>query len=256
MRGATTQRPLPSHAPKHVPLAETLFSPDEPPTAPETPARTATPPPLTPSFRDLPEVPPRHLVTTDPGLPAEALPEALERYDADEDAMAAEEESALESPTTSPPRPAAAERGDVVAAPASLWRRVLAWLTDATILGGVVGAFFGLALVIIGKPSFSMMLKVAAPAVGVLAFVAFVYTTVFALLWHGRTPGRRLVGIYLVDATGQAPQTTRAVIRAILALASFGLFLSGFWLALFDRKGQTLHDKLTSTFVVRLKPAV
>jgi uncharacterized RDD family membrane protein YckC len=45
-------------------------------------------------------------------------------------------------------------------------------------------------------------------------------------------------------------------VRAALSLASFGLFLSGFWLALFDRRGQTLHDKLTSTFVVQLKPAV
>ncbi|RYZ38766.1 MAG: RDD family protein, partial [Myxococcaceae bacterium] len=25
----------------------------------------------------------------------------------------------------------------------------------------------------------------------------------------------------------------------------------GFWMALFDRRGQTLHDKLTSTFVVQ-----
>ncbi len=32
---------------------------------------------------------------------------------------------------------------------------------------------------------------------------------------------------------------------------SFVPFLAGFWLALFDRRGQTLHDKLTQTFVVR-----
>ncbi|MCA2978043.1 MAG: RDD family protein, partial [Myxococcaceae bacterium] len=92
-------------------------------------------------------------------------------------------------------------------------------------------------------------------AVGVVSFVAFVYTTLFAFLWRGRTPGRLLLGIHLVDATGQAPHAGRALVRAALSLASFGLFLSGFWLALFDRKGQTLHDKLTSTFVVRLKPA-
>ena len=43
----------------------------------------------------------------------------------------------------------------------------------------------------------------------------------------------------------------RPLIRALFSFVSFGLCLSGFWLALFDRKGQTLHDKLTRTFVVR-----
>ena len=41
----------------------------------------------------------------------------------------------------------------------------------------------------------------------------------------------------------------------MLSLLSFALFLSGFWLALFDRHGQTLHDKLTKTFVVKLQDA-
>jgi hypothetical protein len=41
------------------------------------------------------------------------------------------------------------------------------------------------------------------------------------------------------------------VVRALLSLISAGAFLGGFWLAIFDRRGQTLHDKLTRTFVVR-----
>jgi uncharacterized RDD family membrane protein YckC len=55
-----------------------------------------------------------------------------------------------------------------------------------------------------------------------------------------------------VDDSGAAPGPARALVRAALALVSFALFLAGFWLALFDRRGQTLHDKLTRTFVVRL----
>ena len=99
------------------------------------------------------------------------------------------------------------------------------------------------------------LISIAVPGLGLAAVLAFVYTTLFAVLWSGRTPGRRLMGIHLVDSTGQAPGPTRALIRAVLSLVSFGLFLSGFWLALFDRHGQTLHDKLTRTFVVKLQDA-
>ena len=72
-----------------------------------------------------------------------------------------------------------------------------------------------------------------------------------AFLWNGRTLGRLLLGLRLVDTHGVAPAPGRAIVRAILASLSFVLFLGGFWMALFDRRGQTLHDKLTSTFVVQ-----
>lgn len=87
---------------------------------------------------------------------------------------------------------------------------------------------------------------------GVLMLVlGAVYAGAFALLWGGRTPGRLLTGIRLVDATGYPPGPWRAGVRAVLSLFSFVLLLGGFWLALFDRRGQTLHDKLTRTFVVQ-----
>jgi uncharacterized RDD family membrane protein YckC len=92
---------------------------------------------------------------------------------------------------------------------------------------------------------------VLAPCVALALVLGLVYTAAFALLWDGRTPGRRLLGIRLVDRTGLAPAPGRAIARAVLALVSFVPFLAGFWLALFDRRGQTLHDKLTQTFVVR-----
>ena len=81
--------------------------------------------------------------------------------------------------------------------------------------------------------------------------LAVVYSTVFAFLWGGRTPGRWLFGIRLVDRRGLAPAPGHAVARALLAVVSFALCLAGFWLSLFDRRGQTLHDKLARTFVVR-----
>lgn len=287
MQGATTpsghvQRA--SYAPAHVPVTApppALDPSEEFVTSPNRPAvpRQA----VQPAFSELPQSMPSHLVVTQPGMPG---PYSAGRRDTP--IVSTKEEGLVTPPPAGPTRvleqhqsapplatpdfgevpafeapasePAESEeeavQGDVVATPASLWRRTFAWMFDLIVIAVVVGGFFAAALAVIGKPSPALLLKVAVPGLGVVGFVAFVYTTLFAFLWRGRTPGRRLLGIHLVDASGHAPHAGRALVRAALSLASFTLFLSGFWLALFDRRGQTLHDKLTSTFVVRLKAAV
>lgn len=89
-----------------------------------------------------------------------------------------------------------------------------------------------------------------APAAGLGVLLSLVYATTFGML--GRTPGRWLAGLRLVDDSGQPPSPGRAAVRAFVGLFSFALFLGGFWLALVDRRRQTLHDKVASTYVVRL----
>lgn len=146
----------------------------------------------------------------------------------------------------------------ITAEPATLWRRTGAYLTDLLFVGVLVLSLLSIAMAVIAPKTLTplqQLISIAVPGLGLAAVLAFVYTMLFAVLWSGRTPGRRLMGIHLVDSTGQAPGPARALVRAVLSLVSFGLFLSGFWLALFDRHGQTLHDKLTRTFVVKLQDA-
>jgi len=155
---------------------------------------------------------------------------------------------------------------EVRARPAALWQRITAFIVDGTLVGAVLAVYVGLAAALIaphGTPATQLggidgvmarvhqLHAVLAPCVALALVLGLVYTAAFALLWDGRTPGRRLLGIRLVDRTGLAPAPGRAIARAVLALVSFVPFLAGFWLALFDRRGQTLHDKLTQTFVVR-----
>lgn len=149
--------------------------------------------------------------------------------------------------------------------PASLWRRLLAFVIDSAVIVGVLWLFLLAAAAVTGlkaPPSQltgldALMLElhayhaVALPGAILGVLLAGTYCAVFAFLRGGRTLGRWALGLRLVDARGQAPTPVRAVTRAVLAVLSFGLFLVGFWLALFDRRGQALHDKLTSTFVVR-----
>lgn len=146
----------------------------------------------------------------------------------------------------------------VLATPASLFRRVGAWVIDLSLIGGISGGFLFAAMTVIAPKNAGLvksLTAIALPGLFLAGLLAFVYTTLFAFFFHGRTPGRKLFGIQLVDGGGDAPGPARALLRAGLALVSFGLFLAGFWLALFDRHGQTLHDKLTGTFVVRLVDA-
>jgi uncharacterized RDD family membrane protein YckC len=155
---------------------------------------------------------------------------------------------------------------EVRARPAALWQRITAFVVDGALVLLVLALYVSAAAALIspkGAPSASLtgldafvfrvhqLHAVLIPCAVLGLLLAVVYAAVFAMLWNGRTPGRRLLGIQLVDRSGLAPAPGRAIVRAVLAVLSFVPFLAGFWLALFDRRGQTLHDKLTSTFVVR-----
>ncbi|WP_347402507.1 RDD family protein [Corallococcus macrosporus] len=155
--------------------------------------------------------------------------------------------------------------GEVHARPASLWRRLLSFTVDTAAISAVAAAYITLASSVAGvkgpQPGLTgldafvawlrAMHSVLLPGMVLMLVLATVYCAVAAFLWNGRTLGRLLLGLRLVDTHGMAPTPGRAIFRAVLAGLSFVLFLGGFWMALFDRRGQTLHDKLTSTFVVQ-----
>jgi uncharacterized RDD family membrane protein YckC len=155
---------------------------------------------------------------------------------------------------------------EIHARPASLWRRLLSFAIDTAAIVGVAALYITLASSIAGVKKVSSqglttldsiaawmhaLKSVLLPGAVLLLVLATVYCAVAAFLWNGRTLGRLLLGLRLVDTHGVAPAPTRAIVRAVLSVLSFGLFLGGFWMALFDKRGQTLHDKLTSTFVIQ-----
>lgn len=247
--------PQPTH-PHHLPPEPSTQPGGRPPVPVPSPQR-----PASPSFRSLPNVLPPEMLVTQPGLPG---PFAEKKRAAQAPAPFAPPPQPAPAPPAEAPRgptslaefASLAEGKDVLAAPAAVWRRLAAWLVDVSLLGGVVALLLvAAAEVIAGGLSFGQLPAVAVPAVLLVALLAFVYATLFAFIWGGRTPGRRLLGLHLVDDSGHAPAPTRALLRGALSVVSFALFLSGFWMALFDRRGQTLHDKLSSTFVVQLRDA-
>ncbi|MPZ98467.1 MAG: hypothetical protein GEU80_03855 [Dehalococcoidia bacterium] len=76
----------------------------------------------------------------------------------------------------------------------------------------------------------------------------FGYDWVFSAL--GWSPGKRVVGLRIVTADGQAPGASRGFARAIGALVSELAFLIGYFWAAWDGRRQTWHDKIAGTYVV------
>lgn len=65
----------------------------------------------------------------------------------------------------------------------------------------------------------------------------------------GRTPGMAMLGQHLRTLDGELPTPSEALQRALLSLLSAAPALFGFSFALFDSRGQTLHDKLCGCIV-------
>lgn len=78
------------------------------------------------------------------------------------------------------------------------------------------------------------------------------YWTFNAIGW---SPGKRMAGLRLVRADGRAPGAGPGLVRALMSLlSSLPLGLGYFWMLRGDR-GQTWHDAVAGTFVVRASEA-
>jgi uncharacterized RDD family membrane protein YckC len=149
---------------------------------------------------------------------------------------------------------------EIVMPPAApVWRRLVAWTVDGALvvalpLGALAAATRGAADADGVALRFVDLLRdhgaVQAAAVALAALTAFVYLTLSSFV-GGRTPGAALAGLGVVHCASGAPPTPgRAALRAALAVAGTFAFLLGPLWALFDDRGQALHDKLAGTVVM------
>ena len=75
-----------------------------------------------------------------------------------------------------------------------------------------------------------------------------------SLLVKGRTPGKLLLGLQVLDAqTGRLPGFGKMFVREIIGRFISGLFFGiGYFWAIFDKNGQAWHDKIAGTVVVKV----
>jgi uncharacterized RDD family membrane protein YckC len=135
---------------------------------------------------------------------------------------------------------------------AGIGSRAVAYVADVLVMGLVLG-LLGAALSIVGI-AFSGL---AAALYFVAAFaVQWGYGTGFELV-HGRTPGKRLAGIRVVQQNGLPITPAQAAIRNLARVVDMlpGAYLVGAASALLDRRGRRMGDLAAGTVVVRMRRA-
>ena len=141
--------------------------------------------------------------------------------------------------------------------------RLLAWLIDflvllflSFIIGLISGFFIAFLLIYVSIVSAdSSIVRFLSDFIGV--FIGFSVTLLyFTLFWSSKfqgTPGKIVLGLKIVDVNGNKISYFTALIRYISTIIS-SLFLGiGYLLIIFDGKKQALHDKLASTYVIKVK---
>lgn len=136
---------------------------------------------------------------------------------------------------------------------AGLVTRFLAWALDLVLVVVVYMVFASLLSVI------SLLSSDFANALSILAFfVLYIgYSIAFEWLMRGQTPGKRVLGIRVVDAQGLHLQFDQIVVRNLLRFVDvlpIGYLLGGLT-ALCSRKAQRLGDIAASTIVISANPA-
>ncbi len=156
------------------------------------------------------------------------------------------------------PVPVAVEAVPPAPAPAvwysGFWRRVGASMLD----GLVLGIPFGLAILFVvlrpwnRRDELNAILLVS--LVLLMIITSFVYDWLFVALNKGQTPGKKLLHVRVVNATGNVPSLGRAAAREAVKMAMGQVPYVGpivyLWI-IWDKRKQSLYDKIAGTYVVR-----
>lgn len=142
---------------------------------------------------------------------------------------------------------------------AGLGSRFLAWLIDLLILVGLnfMGVMVGSVLVI-GRPGLGRALFIVWNFVVLWGYFLF-----FEWLWHGRTPGKALLGIRVIQWRGTEIGFFQAAVRNLLRAVDslpiplpLGPGLVGFVVAACNREQRRLGDLAADTLVVHVEQNV
>lgn len=121
------------------------------------------------------------------------------------------------------------------------WRRFVAFLIDGVVLFIVNQA--------IASAAFGGDVTTAS---GLTFLVDIAYFVGLWTYWGGQTLGKKAMGIKIVKTDGSAVTLVTAILRYVgYIISAFVLLIGYIWVA-FDANKQGWHDKIASTYVVRV----
>jgi len=146
---------------------------------------------------------------------------------------------------------------------AGFFRRAAAGLVDGAILSAVFLLLDVLVALVLRQPlpkwsqlgpDYLLDVAVNGDALAqiglvLLGILGFLYFFIFHAL-RGQTPGKRLLGVRVIDAYGQRPSLARALGRTAAYVPSVLLLALGFLWIGFDREKRGLHDWIADTYVI------
>jgi uncharacterized RDD family membrane protein YckC len=138
---------------------------------------------------------------------------------------------------------------------AGIGSRFLA-LTLDTLLQGVLYLLVVLIAVFVPPLAFAWIAHAWAPAIAIfLAFcIYWGYFAAFEVLWHGQTPGKRIVGIRVVKDSGRPINAIEGIGRNLMrAVDGFLLYAVGLVCMMISRQNRRLGDYVAGTLVVHDK---
>ena len=72
--------------------------------------------------------------------------------------------------------------------------------------------------------------------------------------YFGTTPGKYILNLKIVDdVTLEKPSTKKLIMRAIYSILLFLTMGLGYFILIFSKKKQALHDKLSGTMIINDK---
>lgn len=82
-----------------------------------------------------------------------------------------------------------------------------------------------------------------------IALFHWLYSSLFEFSRFRGTPGKILMSIVVVNTLGNRISFTQASMRYLGKLISVFTIFIGFFYAIYDKRNQTIHDKISHTFV-------
>jgi uncharacterized RDD family membrane protein YckC len=139
---------------------------------------------------------------------------------------------------------------------AGLGSRAMAYGIDVGLLGAVgLVAYFALSYWVPDPVNAVLELSSLVRTVGVAAVFGslWLYWTALEVLWHGQTPGKRLLRIRVVKADGSNVTVLASAVRNLLRLVDFlpACYPVGLITMLVDKQHRRLGDLVAGTVLVR-----